>query len=501
MALSYVPVDRDQPFLMPPDMREWLPEGHLVWFVIDAVAALDTSAFHEGRRLGGVGRRGYDPDMLLALLIYAYANGERSSRRIEQLCELDVACRVICSNLCPDHTVIARFRAENEEAFRELFAQVVGLCVSEGLGGLGVLAVDGTKIEADASRLSNRTRDRITEEVDQILDEAKRTDAEEDEKFGDRRGDELPAEWANPDGRVERLRKALDQIDAGTAEAVAGSGTAERVAEAESHLEQVRARQQAKVDAHDQKVASGTKPKGRPPLGVEEHSSVRDAKTRLAAAEAAHAKAVKRAKETKRGHQRRANTTDPDSRLMRSKGAWVQGYNAQAAVTEDGIVVAATVINHVSDAAQLHPLIDQAQNLLDAAGSRNRIETVVADAGYWSEDNIEANDHPSREPSPTLLIPPRGFNIRQTDDTPGLPHSDDTNAAVRMRHRLTTDEGRNTYAKRASQAESTFGHLKTRFGFTRFSRRGLTAANSEWHLALAVRNLVKLHKTLAPNPS
>jgi transposase len=493
MAVSYVPVVREQPFLMPPDLREWLPEGHLAWFVIDAVAALDTSTFHQGRRLGGVGRRGYDPDMLLALLIYAYANGERSSRRIERLCELDVACRVVCGNLKPDHTVIARFRSENEVAFRMLFSQVVALCVAEGMGGLGVLAIDGTKIEADASRLSNRTRDQIAVEVDRIVDEAKRTDAEEDERLGDGRGDELPPEWADPVGRVERLRRALNQLDEMTADALDESGIAERVAKAETHLEEARAHQQAKVDAYQKQMSEGRKPTGRPPLPVDERSTTRQAEDRLARAKAAHAEAVKRAKHTNRGHQRKANTTDPDSRLMRSKGTWVQGYNAQAAVTEDGIVVAAAVTNQVSDAALLHPLIDQAQDLTAAGGSQ-RIEAVVADAGYWSEANITINDNPQPDDPepPVLLIPPQGFNIR--DAEPGPPPLDDARPAETMRHRLSTPEGKTLYAKRSAQAESPFGHLKTRFRFTRFSRRGLTAADSEWHLVLAVRNLVKLHQ-------
>lgn len=494
MALSYIPVIRDQPFLMPPDMREWLGEDHLVWFVIDTVAALDTSAFHSSRQLGGVGRRGYDPDMLLALLIYAYANGERSSRRIEQLCIQDVACRVVCSNLCPDHTVVARFRSENEAAFRQLFAQVVGLCVAEGFGALGVLTVDGTKIEADASRLSNKTREKIAEKVDRIVDEAERVDAEEDEKYGDRRGDELPAEWADPTGRVERLRRALDQLDEQTAEAVAASGTAQRVAKAEADLEEMRSRQQAKVDGYQQATSEGRKPVGRPPLPVEEHSATRQAEERLAKAEAAHAEAVGRAEHTKRGHRRKANTTDPDSRLMRSQGAWLQGYNAQAAVTEDGIAVAAAVTNQVSDAAMLHPLIDQAQQLTAAAGSTETIKTVVADAGYWSEINTTDTDDPE---APVLLIPPQGFNIRDAEH-PGPPPGEDASPAEKMRHRLSTPEGKTLYGKRAAQAEGPFGHLKTRFRFTRFSRRGLTAVEAEWNLILAVRNLVKLHQTPTP---
>ena len=231
--------------------------------------------------------------------------------KIERLCEAYVACRVICGNLKPDHTVIARFRADHEEAFRTLFAQVVALCVAEGMGGLGVLAIDGTKIEADASPLSNRTREKIAAEVDRIVDEALRRDAEEDELFGESRGDELPPRWAEPEGRVERLRRALDQLDAETSEAVENSGTIERVAEARTHLETTRAVRQVKVDTYEQAVSNGRKPRGRPPLRVDEYWATREAVMRLARAENAHAEAVQRAERTKRGHQRKANTTDP----------------------------------------------------------------------------------------------------------------------------------------------------------------------------------------------
>ena len=180
---------------------------------------------------------------------------------------------------------------------------------------------------------------------------------------------------------------------------------------------------------------------------------------------------------------------------MRSKGAWVQGYNAQAAITEDGVAVAGAVTNQVSDVASLHPLINQAQQLIsNTDGGGERIDTVVADAGYWSEANITINsDHPN---SPQLLIPPKDFNYR-TGENPGVRPPEDASPAEKMRYQLATPEGSRLYAKRAAQAEGPFGHLKTRFGFTRFSRRGLTAVDSEWQFILAVRNLIKLHQTIS----
>src|SRR5947209_8257658 len=151
MALSYIPVDRDQQFLMPPSVREWLPEKHLVWFVLDVVDRLDTSGLHARHPNDGAGRRAYDPDMLLALLIYAYCSGVRSSRQIERLCEIDVAFRVIVANHQPDHTTIARFRQHHQEMAAEMFVDVLALCASSGLVRLGVVAIDGTKMQADAS--------------------------------------------------------------------------------------------------------------------------------------------------------------------------------------------------------------------------------------------------------------------------------------------------------------------------------------------------------------
>lgn len=168
MARSYRPVIRDQEFLLPPNMADWLPEDHLVWFVLDVVDQLDTTVFHAGRRTGGVGRQGYDPDMLLALLVYAYAVGERSSRRIERLCVDHVAFRVLCGQDGPDHSTIARFRAEHEEGFADLFAQVLQLCAAAGMVKVGVVSIDGTKIAANASKGANRSRDAVREEARRI---------------------------------------------------------------------------------------------------------------------------------------------------------------------------------------------------------------------------------------------------------------------------------------------------------------------------------------------
>ncbi|HEX2299292.1 MAG TPA: transposase [Pseudonocardiaceae bacterium] len=285
MAKGYRPVDRDQAFLLPPNMIDWLGSDHLVWFVLDTVAVLDTSALHRRAALrrdgqparGAAGRAGYDPDMLLALLIYAYACGERSSRRIERLCHTDIAFRLACAGDIPDHTVIARFRQLHEAVFAELFTQVLRMCRLRGLARLGTVAIDGTKVAANASKDANHGEqwlreqaDKVTADataeaagdaqrvvVEQILAEAGTVDAAEDALFGAARGDELPKPVADRGGRRERLARALDRIaeqkaaeqqarEAVVAEQVARARA--RLAALEQVLDRTRARQQDKID-------------------------------------------------------------------------------------------------------------------------------------------------------------------------------------------------------------------------------------------------------------
>ncbi len=210
MAANLREVDRDQLWLMPPSVSEWLPEDHLAWFVLDVVAELDLSVFYADYRDDGRGGAAYDPAMMLTVLIYAYCVGERSSRRIERRLVDDVAFRVLAANQRPDHATLARFRARHQEAVAALFAQVLGLCVAEGLVTAGVVSIDSTKIEANASAWSNRTRRQIAEE---ILAEAERIDATEDAELGDRRGGELPERWARRRDRRPRLAEALRQLD------------------------------------------------------------------------------------------------------------------------------------------------------------------------------------------------------------------------------------------------------------------------------------------------
>jgi transposase len=228
MALGYRPVDRDQQFLLPPDMREWLPDSHLMWFVIETVDQLDTRGFHERSVLGGVGRPGFDPDMLLTLLVYGYANGVRSARQMSGLCEVDVAFRVICAQDAPEHSTISRFRAGHEEAFIGLFTQVLVLAAQAGLGRFGTVAVDGFKAVANASIDANRDEGWLREQAGRIVAEAAAIDAAEDAEFGDARGDELPPELADPRTRGARIRAALEELEARKRAATEAAELAER---------------------------------------------------------------------------------------------------------------------------------------------------------------------------------------------------------------------------------------------------------------------------------
>src|SRR3954466_13918846 len=237
MAQNFVACDRDQELLLPPSLREWLPEGHLAWFVIDAVAALDLAAFYAAYRVDGHGRPAHDPAMMVALLLYGYAIGERSSRGLERRCVEDVATRVICANRTPDHTTIARFRQRHGAALAELFGEVLWLCAEAGLVRVGLVAVDGTKVQANASHHATRDYEQIAREM---LEQADAVDAEEDERFGDARGDELPEALSTPEGRQRWLRDARRRLDdqrAGEARPIPGPRP-KRLKEAKRRLEE-----------------------------------------------------------------------------------------------------------------------------------------------------------------------------------------------------------------------------------------------------------------------
>jgi transposase len=459
-------------FLLPPSVADWLPENHLAFFVADVVAELDLDAFYAEYREDGRGGVAYDPALVLAVLVYAYCVGERSSRRIERRLVEDVAFRVTGANQLLDHATLARFRRRHAEAIAELFGQVLGLCVKEGLVDSKVISIDGTKIEANASAWANRTRRQL---ADEILAEAERQDTEEDERFGERRGDELPPNWARRDDRRARVREALRQLDEHGA------------ADFESHLAQRVAREQA----------SGRKLSGRKPVPG-----------------------------GRTGKERLANPTDPDSRMLRARNRFVQGYNAQAAVSTDQVIVAAEVTNAANDSTMFVPMVRASEKNL-AAAEGDGIGTFAADTGYWSVENVTLDtsaavlitplpstqgiadpDDPRIQGRSKVLerIAAGELSVKEGALEMGVSYNwarrlledrlvgrgDPAVLRKQMLDRLSTPEGRETYAKRKITTEPVFGNIKANLRCRRFSGRGMGAALSEWRLICSVHNLLKV---------
>ena len=528
-------------------MRDWLPPDHLVWWLIELLESLDVSAFEGKARLGRAGRRPFAPRTLLAILIYGYALGQRSSRQLERLCETDVAFRVLAGNGSghdgPDHATLARFRQRHEAAFEGLFTQVLVMCAKAGLGRLGMVAIDGTKIAADASKQANVSEDRLRAELaataSSIVRQAAEVDAAEDAEFGDARGDELPPSLAPGPGRKARIKAMLAELDAERAaeaeaqeqadeqrsERVAdylrrladpngpgrgtGAGPAgtDRVAVARVRLERERRHAEQRHVAYQAKVAAaaarGQGVPGQRPVPVEQHTHVRAARAKLEAAEtqAAAAAAAPAAPVAKRGKAVIRNVTDPDSRLMPSaQGGWVQGYNAQLAVTDDQIIVAVDLVQSPNDVEQFVPMMRAteaaAKQIIAARRTPIRGEqlgTLAADAGYLSVDNLTA-DGPDR----LIALGKAHDQHRQAREHPTSgPPPEDAGPIEQMDHRLRTPEGNQLYKRRGVTVEPVNGHLKDRIGLRRFSRRGLTAARSELTFAATVANLLKAYRAQA----
>jgi transposase len=521
MAKAYRPVNRDQPFLLPPDMRAWLPADHLVWFLLETLQELDLRVFHARHPNDGAGRAAYDPDMMVALLIYAYCCGERSSRQIERLCQVNVAFRVVCAGDIPDHTKIARFRAVHQNAFEAVFAQVLAVAAKAGLAKFETVAIDGTKIAANASLDANRDEKWLREQVATIVTEAERVDAGEDAEHGpDDRGDGVPPSLRDPTKRAqrivaaaaalkaeqeaaaaqrapdaERVRQATDRLERiKTGQNVKGrhfAGT-DRVAEAQARLARDVGAQQARLDAYAAATAAtGTRPTGRAPVPVENHHMVVLARAALAKAIAAQSVAKK---QTNRRHTELvANITDPASRVMPTRKGWIQGYNAQVAITADQIIVALSLGQNPNDTEQFIPMMHAAHaaaaTLHTLTGRpEHRIGTLLADAGYPSDANFTA-------PGPDRLIALGKTRTQakaaKTNPAQGDPPEGST-AREAMDHRLRTPEGARLYKRRGATVEPGIGNLKKLID--RFSRRGLAAATSELNLAAASFNLLKIHR-------
>jgi transposase len=509
MAQNFIESRREQGFLLPPDVREWLPADHLAWFVIDAVKQMDLSAFYAAYRADGHGRAAYEPSMVVTLILYAFSTDVRSSRRIECHCRQDVAYRVITGNLVPDHATIARFIDRHQQALAQLFTEVLKLCEKAGLVESGVVSIDGTRIAGNASPEVNHTFEQIAME---IVARTVATDAAEEEELGEARGDELPEELRTPEGRREFFRQARQQLAPEKersepadesekpeseevsldldAEEIVGRGRQGRDAwlrEGKRQLEQHR---------WDQPDLVSRSREERLLLAAERLDEDLDVKRRANDAYQAYRERGRMRDGRRFGrppnpHQPPAvpegkvNITDPDSRPIPVGFGFVQGYNAQTAVNERHIVLAAEITNKSTDFSQLAPIVDAVLRELAQAGIPRRPEAIAADAGYWNEqqmDEVVADKH-----IPVLVAPDKGS---REDPKRWL----NSGRATWTRAVLGSEDGRERYGKRKQTVEPLYGDTKHNTGFTRFHRRGRMKVRAEFRLLMMAHNLTKVHR-------
>jgi transposase len=445
MAQNFLSCDREQAMLLPASVSDWLPAGHLARFVVEVVDGLDLDAFYRAYRVDGSGRPAHDPAMMVALVLYNYAVGVRSSRVIERRCVEDVASRYVAANRAPDHVTINRFRSRHQDALSGLFGDVLGLCAQAGMVRVGTVAIDSTKLAADASLGQNRTLEGLQAEAKRIFEEAAAIDAAEDELYGERRGDELPAELADPKTRPGRIKALLDEL--------------------QRERDQAQADQADKRQAYDERVAqTGRRSRGRPP------SPQVPAKQREAL------------------FARKVNVTDPDSLVVSDRGKLIQGYNVQATVADGQIILAATATSIATDHGQLVAMLNTARENLSAIGHHDAIAQVLADSGYWNIDHVSR----LQDDDLNVLVQPRPYK-------PASQRKSREPVAREMTERLSTPDGTIAYRRRQQIVEPVFAHIKYLRGITRLLRRGRRAVQAELDLIATTHNLLKLYR--APQPA
>jgi transposase len=445
MAYNFVTPERDQLYLLPPSLSDWLPEDHLAWFVLDCVEEMDLQVFYGDYRGDGWGGAAHHPKTMVALLVYAYCLGVRSSRQIERACHVDVGFRVICAGLFPDHTTIARFRQRHEAALKSVFTASLRLCATAGMTSVGIVAVDGTKMAVNASMSANHTKQTIDDAVEEMFADAKATDAAEDACLGDARGDEPPAVLRGRADRRRRFKAAKEMLD---------KELEDQRAAHESHLAERAAEEERR----------GTKLRGRKPKAPQDKAGAKEKKV---------------------------NTTDPESKVMSTAKGFIQGYNAQAVANEEQVIVGAEVTDEQNDMGQLHPMIEATAASLAEAGIEDRPEKLLADAGYCSEENLAAID----DADPDTYIATRNMKKNQTPRTGRRgPLKKDSTLVDQMDRKVSNKSGRALYRKRQHLIEPVFGQIKDGRNIRGFMRRGKAAAASEWQLICGTHNLLKLYR-------
>jgi len=420
---------------------------------------MDLTAFYRDYRADGHGRAAYEPAMMVALLLYAYARGERSSRGIERECEEDIAYRVIAVNQRPDHATIARFVQRHERALASVFGGVLAVCAKAGLVRVGVIAVDGTKVPAIANEDQTLDYEQIARE---ILGDARAVDAAEDQRYGDARGDELPSEFQTHQGRRGWLREAKRELDrerAANPRPIPRSRQ-KRLAEAKRQLDDELAAERRANHAYE---------------AYRERGVMRDGR-RFGAPAKPYSPPQRPAG--------KINITDPDSRLLKAPRGYVQGYNAQVVTNENQIVIAAEVTVDPGDFGHLGPMVDAACQELAAAGVTETPGVAVADAGYWHQAQIENIINRGTQ----VLVPPD--SVKRKAARPGWHGG----LYEHMRRVLRTDHGGELYRRRQAMIEPVFAQTKSNRGMDQFRRRGRSAVRTEWRLINASHNLLKLHR-------
>jgi len=458
MSKTFRPYELNQRLLLPPDLREWLPEDHWAFFVSDVVDALDLSAiFTSYERGDGRGQPPYDPALMVKLLVYAYCTGKPSSRKIERATYEEVTYRVLAADQHPDHASIGAFRKRHLAALAGLFVQVLRLCQAAGLVKVGHVALEGTKVKANASKHKamsygrmEAAEQKLEQEVQSLLAQAAGVDAAEDTRYGkEKRGDELPAELARRESRLRKIREAKATLEH----------------EATEQARAAAAAAQAKIAERQQReVETGQKAKGRAPQVPDPEQAKPEAKAQR-------------------------NCTDPDSRIMKDGAtkAFEQAYNAQVAVDSQAqSMVAAAVTQEANDKQHLVPMLLAVQDNLGQLPAR-----ASADTGFFSEANLTAQALEGVD----LYVPPEQQRHPAPVEGGTGPASAAGTVREQMRHKLQTPEGQAVYKLRKTIVEPVFGQIKEVRGFRRFSFRGLAQVAAEWALVCLTHNLLKLFRT------
>ncbi|MGJ5820108.1 IS1182 family transposase [Paludibaculum fermentans] len=441
------PCDLDQPFLLPPSLQDWLPEGHLARFVANVVDALDLSPILDTHaRKDGRGKAAYHPILLVRLLVYGYAVGKRSSRQLERATYDEVPFRYLAADQHPDHDTISTFRQVHLQELAKLFLQVLALCRKAGMVQLGQIAIDGSKLAANASQRKSHSYAKLSEReqkwletVEQILKDAQAKDEQEDSEFGHgRRGDELPADLATAQQQLDRIRAAKKELEE----------------EARRRAEQ----------AAKEKAAQGGKAKDQ-----------------------SQRKRWYRSAKGVPSQKALGNLTDPQSRVMidGASNRYIQGYNAQIAVDQkQQVIVAAEVTSQQNDRQQLAPMVDAMEVNVQA-----KCGLIVADNGYWNERVIGELG----ERGVDVMVPPDGFATWRRTGT--LPRNGARGPlATKMRDRLTSEPDATQYKKRSGIVEPLFGLIKELRHYRRFLFRGLEKVRAEWQMICMAMNVWKLHR-------